>query len=155
MPDTHPPPADIFFALLNEVGIIEQLGRATFEARLPKGFLVSHFAVLNHLIRVRDGQTPLALAQAFQVPKTTMTHTLAILERHGLIRLAPNPEDGRSKCVWITDEGRSFRTKAIAGLAPDLAKLAARFPPQMVAQILPALTSLRQIMDAMRDSNDA
>src|SRR6056297_2207395 len=111
MPETPAP--DPFFALFNEVAIIAQLSGAMFEARLPPGFLVSHFGVLNHLIRVGDGPTPLRLARNFQVPKTTMTHTLAVLDRHGLIRFAPNPRDGRSKCVHITDAGRAFHGDAI------------------------------------------
>ncbi len=84
----------MFFTLFNEVGIIGQLSGSLFERRLPDGFLVSHFSVLNHLVRLGEGKTPLDLARAFQVPKTTMTHTLAGLEGAGLIRFAPNPRTG-------------------------------------------------------------
>jgi DNA-binding MarR family transcriptional regulator len=144
---------EIFFALFTEVGILAQLSRALFEARLPDGFTLSQFTVLNHLVRVRDGRTPLDLARAFQVPKTSMTHSLAMLERHGLIRLEPNARDGRSKCVWITDAGRAFRADAIAGMVPDMAGLAARFPAERVAPMLPVLGDLRKVMDAMRDAD--
>lgn len=153
MPDTDPTSdTAILFAFFNEVGIINQLATAMFEARLPSGFLVSQFTVLNHLIRVQDGRTPLDLARAFQVPKTTMTHTLALLERHGLIRMAPNPHDGRSKCVWITDQGRTFRAQAIAALDPDIRDITAQCSTQEIAAILPALTSIRKLMDALRDT---
>ncbi|HMO08143.1 MAG TPA: MarR family transcriptional regulator [Paracoccaceae bacterium] len=152
MPDSPPPPGP-WFALFTEIGILGQLSRAMLEARLPPGFLQPHFSVLNHLIRVRDGQTPLALARAFQVPKTTMTHTLAGLERGGLVRMAPNPRDGRSKRVWITDAGRAFREEAIAALSPDLAALTARFPSDRVAAVLPVMAELRAVMDAMRDED--
>jgi DNA-binding MarR family transcriptional regulator len=142
----------LWFRFFNEVGILGQLASALFEARLPQGFLVSHFAVLNHLVRVRDGGTPLALARAFQVPKTTMTHTLAGLERAGLVEMQPNPEDGRSKRVWITDRGRAFREEAIAGLGPDVARLAERFPTERVAALLPGLEALRRVLDEDRAS---
>ncbi|MFM2389572.1 MAG: hypothetical protein RLZZ437_1127 [Pseudomonadota bacterium] len=152
MPDTTPTSdTALLFQFFNEVGIINQLATAMFQARLPPGFLVSQFAVLNHLIRVGDGRTPLDLARAFQVPKTTMTHTLAVLERHALVRMAPNPKDGRSKCVWITDAGRTFRTDAIAALGPDIAGLAAAFPVDRIAAILPTLSALRSLLDAQRD----
>ena len=141
----------LYFALFNEIGIIEQLSRALLEARLPHGFLVSHFSVLNHLIRVRDGQTPLVLARAFQVPKTTMTHTLSGLETHRLIEMRPNPDDGRSKCVWLTDKGRDFRNQAIAGMAPDMAEFAKSFPADHVEALVPKLTEIREYMDAARD----
>ena len=141
----------LYFSLFNEVGIIAQLSRALFEARLPQGFLVSHFSVLNHLIRVRDGQTPLQIANAFQVPKTTMTHTLAVLEKHGLVEMRPNPQDGRSKCVWLTQAGRAFREDTIAGMGPDMVDLAAHFSPEYVGEVVPKLSEIRKFLDARRD----
>ncbi len=151
MPD-QTPPSDLvrFFAFFNEVAIISQLSSVMFEARLPPGFTVSQFAVLNHLIRVQDGRTPLDLARAFQVPKTTMTHSLAVLARHALIVTAPNPGDGRSKRVWITPEGRSFRDTAVLALAPDIARIAADFPADRLSAAMPVLTELRRLMDAAR-----
>ena len=151
MPDDQPTPEDIFNAFFLEVGILSQLSRAMFDLRLPPGISVAQFSVLNHLVRVRDGRTPLELARAFQVPKTSMTHSLAVLERHGLIRLAPNPADGRSKCAFITAEGRTFRQAALEALAPDMRALAARFPAARLAGVLPTLTELRRIMDTLRD----
>jgi DNA-binding MarR family transcriptional regulator len=151
MPDHQPAPEDIFNAFFLEVGILSQLSRAMFDLRLPPGISVSQVTVLNHLVRVRDGRTPLELARAFQVPKTSMTHSLAVLERHGFIRLAPNPADGRSKCIFITAEGRAFRLSALQALAPDIQALAARFPASRLAEVLPTLTDLRRIMDSLRD----
>lgn len=152
-----PPPADpaadtgFWFALFTEIGILAQLSRAMLEARLPEGFVAAQFAVLDHLVRMRDGRTPVELARAFQVPKTSMTHSLAVLERAGLVRFAPTPGDGRSKQVWITGAGRRFRDDAIAALAPDFAALAARFPAGRLAAALPALAALRRELEAARD----
>ena len=69
-------PLELSFGLFNEIAKIDQLSRAAMNAKLPDGFLTSHFGVLNHLMNVHDGRTPLKLARAFQVPKTTMTHTI-------------------------------------------------------------------------------
>jgi DNA-binding MarR family transcriptional regulator len=162
MPDDLPvPPADtatiperpeaLAFEVLNEIGIIAQLSRAAFEARLPQGYLLPHFSVLSHLVRVSDGQTPLVLARAFQVPKTSMTHTLAGLERAGLVEMRPNPEDGRSKRVWLTAQGRAFRERAIAALGPDIADILAALPPGDLAQALAPLRRLRMYLDRARD----
>lgn len=139
------------FALFNEVGIIHQLSRAMFEARLPRGVTVSHFSVLNHLVRVGDGSTPLALANAFQVPKTTMTHTLSGLENRGWIKMKSNPSDGRSKQVSITARGRAFRNRAIGLLDPDIGKLAQRVDLDALAALVPRLAALRAELDRMRD----
>jgi DNA-binding MarR family transcriptional regulator len=147
---TDPPADEVWFAFFNEIGILAQLSGAMLEARLPPGFVTGQFAVLNHLVRVQDGRTPRELARAFQVPKTTMTHSLAVLERHGLVQIAPNPADGRSKCVWITEAGLAFRARAIAALAPDFARLAAVADSARVVEALPRLTELRQVMDRLR-----
>jgi DNA-binding MarR family transcriptional regulator len=143
----------VLFSLFNEVGIIAQLSGSLFERRLPEGFLMSHFVVLNHLARLGDGKTPLALARAFQVPKTTMTHTLAGLGKAGLVRFAPNPKDGRSKCVMLTEAGRAFRDGAIARLGPDLEAIARDIPPARLAAILPLLAEVRGWLDRERNAD--
>lgn len=139
------------FELLNEIGIIAQLSRALMEARLPKGLILPHFSVLNHLVRLGDEPTPQRLARAFQVPNTTMTHTLSGLEARGYIKMRRNPKDGRSKCVSITEKGRRFREKAIASLDPDIAVLAAQLPKKRVAELTEKLSEVRKILDAYRD----
>jgi DNA-binding MarR family transcriptional regulator len=152
LPEPDPRTA-ILFGLLNEVGIIAQLSGRLLERHLPDGFGAPHFTVLNHLVRLGDGRTPLSIARAFQVPKTTMTHTLAGLERDGLVRFAPNPRDGRSKCVMLTQAGRAFRDAAIARLAPDMARMAEALDPDRIASVLPVLTEMRQYLDQDRDQD--
>ncbi|WP_420860987.1 MarR family winged helix-turn-helix transcriptional regulator [Algirhabdus cladophorae] len=148
MPDSHLP---LYFGFFNEIGILEQLSRARLEARLPDGLLVSHFAVINHLIRVQDGRTPVELARAFQVAKTTMTHTLGGLEKHGFVELRPNPDDKRSKRVWLTPKGQGFRDQSIAAMAPDMAQLVDVIPPDELAQLLPILQKIRVYLDESRN----
>lgn len=140
------------FQVFNEIGIIGQLSSTLFEAQLPDGILVSHFSVINHLVRLGDGKTPLALARAFQVPKTTMTHTLRGLVKRGWIEMAPNPEDARSKLVLLTDPGRQFCSDAIAALGPDMSRLNARIDLD-VAGVLRDLRQLREVLDIMRDEH--
>ena len=144
-----------YFALFNEIGIIGQLSRAVMEAELPDGLLASHFSVLNHLIRVKDGQTPLKLATAFQVPKTTMTHTLTGLEKHQLVEMRPNPRDGRSKCVWITEAGVALRNGTIEKLGGRFQDFAAAFPTEKIGDIVPRLAEMRAFLDAARDEDEA
>lgn len=148
MPDR---PAAEFFEVFNEIGIIEQLSRARLEARLPAGLIAPHFTVLNHLTRVSDGRTPMEMARAFQVPKTSMTHTLKGLEAHGLVELRANPDDGRSKRVWLTDKGRAVRADTIAALGPEFAELAQGFDMDRLTAILPVLRDLRIYLDKARE----
>ncbi len=140
-----------YFQFFNEIGIIDQLSRARLEARLPKGLIRPHFTVLNHLVRVADGRTPLELARAFQVPKTTMTHTLSGLVRQGFVEVRPNPDDGRSKCVFLTDAGRGFRDETIGALAEGFAGFIETFDAARVAALLPCLAEMRVFLDENRD----
>lgn len=138
------------FELFNEIGIVAQLARSKLTDQLPEGLMSSHFGVLNHLIRVGDGPTPMKLASAFQVPKTTMTHTLKGLVANQLISIKPCPEDGRSKRVWITDAGHQLRQQTIAIMGPELADLLSNIPDQQLQIMIENLTSIRQELDANR-----
>jgi DNA-binding MarR family transcriptional regulator len=153
MPDGVMPNAAMIetFQVLSEISIIAQLSQAAFEAAMP-GWLVSHFGVIQHLTRRGDAVTPLALARIFQVPKTTMTHTLKVLEERGLITMQPNPRDGRSKVVILQDAGRVWHGQAIRLVAARNSSLRARVPEGTLSGLLPGLVALRVAMDAMRDS---
>ena len=146
-------PADprMLFALFNEIGIIEQLSRAVLEARLPDGLIAPHFTVLNHLSRLGDGRAPIDMARAFQVPKTSLTHTLKGLEERGLIELRPNPADGRSKLVYLTEAGSTLRNNTIASMGPEFQRMAEGFDLDRLTEVLPVLRELRVFMDADRD----
>ncbi|MEM8824182.1 MAG: MarR family winged helix-turn-helix transcriptional regulator [Pseudomonadota bacterium] len=142
------------FAIFNEIGILSQLSRAAFEARLPDGVLLPHFSLINHLVRVADGQTPLVMARAFQVPKTTMSHMVSVVAKRGWVELRANPKDGRSKRVWLTPAGRAFREDAIASIAPDLATISDVLKPQAQDTLLHDLQTLREFLDAQRDGEN-
>ncbi len=141
----------LYFGVFVEIAIIDQLARTLLEARLPKGLIAAHFTVLNHLTRVADGRTPVEMARAFQLPKTSVTHTVAGLRERGLVDVRPNPGDGRSKCVWLTDAGRALRRETIAAMAPDIARMAAGFDTAKLRDILPVLAELRAFMDHQRN----
>lgn len=139
------------FELLNEVGIIAQLSRALLESRLEDGLTIHHFTALNHLVRLGDRRTPIDMARAFQVPKTSMSHTLAGLEKRGLIQLIPNPADGRGKLVMLTVAGRDLRERALLAIDPDIARLIPQFGLDEVQALLPGLRKLRSLLDSARD----
>jgi len=145
-------PGASYFRLFTEIAILEQLSRTSLQAQLPDGVLTSHFNVLNHLVRAKDGQTPLEIARAFQTPKTTMTHTLAGLEKAGYVEMRANESDARSKRVWLTEKGVNLREKTIQSLASNMASLAEQFPPERAFALAEELEALRIIMDARRDA---
>ncbi|MCT9078013.1 MarR family winged helix-turn-helix transcriptional regulator [Streptomyces fulvoviolaceus] len=59
------------------------------------------------LVAKHGAATASALATAEGVRPQSMATTLAALDRHGLIRRSPDPDDGRSRLVTLTDAGRS------------------------------------------------
>ena len=141
----------LIFQFFTEVGIINQLATAIFQKKMPEGLHVSHFSVLNHLVRVHDGVTPLRIANAFQVTKGTMTNTLSVLSKRNYIRIEPHETDGRSKVVFITDEGRAFQQKAISKLFPAIAEIDEKLDWERVIRIVPELERIRKVLDDNRD----
>lgn len=147
-PETH---SRLYFRFFNEIGIISHLSSAVLESRLPPGMLAAHFKVLNHLVRVRDGRSPLEMANAFQVPKTTMTHHVKILEGLGYVRQMPNPADGRYKQVWLTPAGRTLVDRTIEGVADIVADWSRVFDPEEVRELAERLERIRIYLDAARN----
>ena len=139
------------FAFFNEIGIIGQLSTAVFARTLPDGVHPSHFAILNHLVRTGDGKTPIRIARAMQVTKTTMTHSLKVLEDRGFIDVGPNPDDARGKLVRLTDEGRRFRDVAIARVSERMRAILRPEDRARMARCLDDLTEVRRHLDASRD----
>lgn len=138
------------FQFFNEIGIINQLATDIFQSNMPDGLHVSHFSVLNHLVRLGDGVTPLKITNAFQVSKGTMTNTLSVLSKRGLIRIAPHESDGRSKVVYLTDEGRAFQKQAIESLFPAIQQLGEKMDWARVIENIPELERVRKILDEDR-----
>ena len=136
--------------LFTEIGIIEQLSTAKFNKVMPEGLHVSHFGVISHLKRMDDGCTPLQIANAMQVTKATMTHTISVLEKRGLIEIKSNPKDGRSKQVFLTQSGDAFYDKAIVALAAAYQPILTQCDIPALIATLPALTALRKVLDENR-----
>lgn len=139
------------FQFFNEVGIIHQLAATAFNKRLPEGVHVSHFGVINHMVRLGDGETPLALASAFQVTKGTMSHTLSGLAKREFVRIEPHETDRRSKRVFLTERGREFHRTAIESVGPLVAMLQESLDINKLFDALPVLREVREVLDTHRD----
>ena len=140
----------LYFQLFLEIGIIDQLASTAFESQLPHGLTQAQFSILNHFTRLGDDKTPADLASAFQVTRGTMTSTLQKLEAKGFVSLQPSPQDGRSKRVFITDDGRSAHTDALKAAAPTLLRVNDALTDEDVRAILLTLQKLRKWLDENR-----
>ena len=86
------------------------------EARLkPLGFGVGHVPVL---VALREGRasTQRDLARFARIEQPPMAQMLARMERDGLIRRAPDPDDGRSSRITLTKAAEASLPDAIATL---------------------------------------
>ena len=138
------------FQVLNEIGIIDQLARAKLERVLPDDLKISHFVVLNHLVRLGGEWNPARLAAAFQITKAAMTNTLKRLEARGLVRIEADPADGRAKLVSLTPAGKAVREQSIANIGPFLVELGEQFDDARLVDALPLLRELRIYLDEHR-----
>lgn len=144
------------FQLFTEIGIIDQLAGTAFERAMPKGMTRAQFTVLHHFMRLKlDHQSPAQLADAIQVTRSTMTSTLARMEKAGLVAIRPDPSDGRGKLVSLTQVGRDMRERCIAAVAPLLPIAASALNDAEVVHALDLLRRLRMVLDRARDTPDA
>jgi DNA-binding MarR family transcriptional regulator len=74
------------------------------DALRPSGLRVTQFSILATLAHLRQANLR-QLEQRLAVDQTTLTRSLALLERDGVIERIPHP-DGRIKAVRPTDQGR-------------------------------------------------
>jgi DNA-binding MarR family transcriptional regulator len=148
MMSKHP----LAFEVFTEIAIINQLSTAMLQSVLPDRLTIAQFTVLSHFVR-RDivADSPANLANAFQVSRSTMTSTLARLERATLVEIAPDPKDGRAKLVSLTAKGRSTYAAYIAASEPLIPIIVGVASDGDMASILPTLKKMRMGLDALRD----
>lgn len=117
------------------------------EARLkPLGFGVGHLPVL---VALREGRasTQRDLARFAKIEQPPMAQMLARMERDGLIRRIPDPADGRSARVFLTEAAEARLPSAIACLFQGNRDALDGFTDQEAAQLVALLTRLNANLD--------
>ena len=88
------------------VHLIERLGRLTRSTQHAEGLKPAQWEALRFLSRANKmSRTPGALADFLSSTRGTVSQTLIILEKKGLIIRSANPGDGRGKNLDLTDAG--------------------------------------------------
>ncbi|MFE2416004.1 MarR family winged helix-turn-helix transcriptional regulator [Streptomyces hokutonensis] len=85
--------------------VFSRLRRRIREVATDEDLTPSQESALT-LVGKHGAATASALASAEGVRPQSMAATLAALDRHGLIRRGPDPEDGRRQLVTLTEAGR-------------------------------------------------
>lgn len=87
--------------------LTERLRRQVYDEMPNRGFAdlrPAHSAVLRHL--PPGGARMVALAEAAGVTKQSMAYLVSSLVEQDLVRVDPDPTDGRARLVTLTPRGR-------------------------------------------------
>jgi MarR family transcriptional regulator, transcriptional regulator for hemolysin len=117
------------------------------EARLkPLGFGVGHLPVL---VALRDGkaQTQRDLARFARVEQPPMAQMLSRMERDGLIDRRPDPADGRSSLIRLTEKAKAQMPRAIDTLHAGNRAALEGFSDAEAQQLVALLTRLIDNLD--------
>ena len=117
------------------------------EARLkPLGFGVGHLPVL---VALQDGQagSQRDLARFARIEQPSMAQMLARMERDGLICRMPDPADGRSSQISLTETARSRLPDACATLFQGNRDALNGFTDAEASQLVALLTRLIANLD--------
>ena len=117
------------------------------EARLkPLGFGVGHLPVLVALEKA-EASTQRDLARFARIEQPPMAQMLGRMERDGLIARTPDPDDGRSQLVALTEIARARMPGAIRALLDGNREALAGFTDEEAAQFVALLTRLIANLD--------
>jgi DNA-binding MarR family transcriptional regulator len=88
------------------------LARRFDEAFRPLGITSGQFSLLMSLNRPEPPAMG-PVADLLAMDRTTLTAALKLLERRGLVRVARNKNDRRSRILILTAEGRKLLARAV------------------------------------------
>lgn len=88
------------------------LARRFDDALRPFGLTNGQFSLLMSLNRPEPPAMG-PLASLLAMDRTTLTAALKPLERGGLVKIIPDPSDGRSRILKLTVKGRNLMARAL------------------------------------------
>ena len=86
--------------------------------------------------------SPTRLGRGLMLSSAGVTSRIDRLERRGLVRRLPDPDDRRGVIVELTDEGEKLVDEAVVAVAESDRQLLARLEPDEVAQLQGLLKKL-------------
>jgi DNA-binding MarR family transcriptional regulator len=117
------------------------LGRRFDEALRPFGLTNGQFSLLMSLNRPEP--PPMApVASLLAMDRTTLTAALKPLERRGLVVIAPDPADGRSRILNLTDEAHALLLRAMPVWQQVHREIEQLIPTQKPDELLKSLRAL-------------
>jgi DNA-binding MarR family transcriptional regulator len=94
-----------------------RMATQVFDDRLQRaGLTIGQFGIMAEVYGSSLSRPPLtmkALSNAIGMDPTTLNRTLKPLEASGFVSVAPDPRDGRARCVQLTAAGRERLAQAM------------------------------------------
>ncbi len=142
-PDLDPSACEVFLHLM-------QAGDDAFrvvdshlaEHHISQGRFMVLMLLLNKVTRSPHPRTPAELADLAHVTRATMTGLVDTLERDGLVKREPDPDDRRMMSVTLTPKGQAL-LEAI--LPPHFKRMAALMQPLTEAERKTLVDLLKKI----------
>jgi DNA-binding MarR family transcriptional regulator len=133
-PDLDVSPMALFGRLKR---LTDHLSRKMEQTFLRHGLNQPSFDMLAALRRSGPpyALSPTDLLASMMVTSGTMTNRIDRLVQAGLVERRPNPEDGRSALVALTEEGFARAEAVVADHVATQARLYALLPPEQQGQL--------------------
>lgn len=140
LPDVDLTPLDVMSRLRRVARRLDGVRRSSFAAADLAAWEFEVLAVL----RQHDGQqlSPAELVTLTKASSGTMTSRMDKLVARGLIERSPNPRDGRSILVGLTDAGAARVDRAMTALAERESELLRILSPADAATLVRLLRQL-------------
>jgi len=138
MAETGPP------TILLDVFLANQRRKRMIEAALEGTDLPPEDYPFYVFIGADGPWTPTGLAAYFDMPLSTVLFRIGRLERRGHVDRIPNPEDGRSYLVSLSEEGARLLAQARPAFREYAEAVEERLGPERVEALRAALDELRR-----------
>ena len=116
----------------------------------PLGIVPGQFPALLELWET-DGQTQKQLVEKLDIEQATMAHTLARMERDGLVVRKEHPQDGRAKLIFLTPKAKAIRDQAYKAANETNAVALGQFSKSEKKQFLDLIN---KAIATLRSAND-
>lgn len=113
------------------------------------GFTIAQFEVLNAVDELGDRATPARIAQRLLVTKGNISGLLKRLGGSDLIRVSPNPDDGRSQLCQLGPRVAPRLAAARRASAAFIAQQLSPFSDDQLTTTELQMTQMRQHLEAM------
>jgi DNA-binding MarR family transcriptional regulator len=107
----------------------------------PHGVVPGQFAQLLALYE-EDGLSQAELCERVRIEQPTMANTLQRMERDGLVRRVPDPDDGRRALVFLTERARELEEPLVSAARAVNRSAARGIPRDEVAAFMRTLAAI-------------